>query len=120
MQPTSAVEHVLPSYTPHAIRRGTLEVEHSYRLMRQGHPLLTLTVKSGAADVQSTPIMRQGHTITGCVTLDLQEGMRIRAINVQVRHICTHPCLVCLGFPIPTCCCHQRELCFMFGTSCMQ
>lgn len=98
------LEHVLPSYTPPSTRRtAPPEVEHCYHLTRDGRPLVTLTVKSGAADADITPVMRQGYTITGNVTLDVQEGMQVRAIDLQVRlPRCSLPrCLSLWTFPYP-------------------
>lgn len=102
MHTTWDTEHVLPSYAQHATRRATPEVEHSYRLMKNGHPLLMLTMRSGASAAECTPVIRQGQIVTGCVTLDLLEKIQVRAINVQVRFdrkLAT--VLLCLGFPIP-------------------
>lgn len=81
-------DHELPTYGQHTrCTRTNQEVEHSYRLVKNGRPVLALSVKSAAAHAHDMPIMRQGQTITGAVKLDLPEGLQVRTVTVQVRPV---------------------------------
>ncbi|KAI0342927.1 hypothetical protein BDW22DRAFT_1357474 [Trametopsis cervina] len=79
-------DYELPSYNQHANNRAPADpqVEHTYRLTRNGRPFVTLAMKSGAVDADHTPLMHQGQTLSGSITLDLYDGVNVRSLNVQV------------------------------------
>lgn len=78
------VDGELPAYDQHVNARADPQVEHSFRLMKGGHPFLEVVLLNRAESVEAMPLLSQRQTLAGTVTLNLLEGINIRSISVQV------------------------------------
>ncbi|KAI0703762.1 hypothetical protein BC835DRAFT_1410494 [Cytidiella melzeri] len=74
----------LPAYSAHVNPRADPQVAHSFRLMKDNHPTLTVVLSSRAETADSTPVLNQMQTLAGTITLDLSEGLHVRSVTVEV------------------------------------